>query len=832
MSQLFTVYFPKYHFVLQKEFSITFEVPLPFDYGISHSGIVYVDEIHWNDEQYTDIEIESWKLYGLQQGLTIISINDSSLIPQQDEDDEDEHEDDDDDEDHSLSHRQTIFTMEQIQDMITNDTSNAHHTVTITFREELFPIEDAQPIGLTYSDDMQKQKQKHMRSIPFHPSSQQSSGIILDKQISASSCQQNHEPNQCRFNHPKSFWKPSLSDQKLRNVWISFNLGRKTLVTAIAIQGNVKHDEYISSLYIDYSDDGCSFVSHPMRCIKCKYMEKLQMPMDTLRSVYYLEDESNTDQNPYQSEYKYAVIKIWPSIDAQFIRIRPQDWVNNIALRMELYGPKQQQIEFGRVVTANTVIPSHRSTLMELLKNKPADTKVIQINLKAVVCAALDRAGLRQYGIVNADDEHYICTFTTPCAMMSEQAMDFLAEAGIGREVGVISVSAIEWRSAPQHPEHMDPMNNTDTNVASNGGFYESIHSRMVVKQVVERIMNSSAFTFDYLLLLISASLIAVGGLATNNSVIIVASMLVSPLMGPVVAFTFGVTLKQRKMVDLGLKNELLSMLICIGTGFVFGYLYAVFTMNRNHWPTDEMASRGKMIALADGAFIAAASGIGVALSVLGEYIAAVVGCAISASLLPPAVNCGMLISFPFYEAGFDQYVHRDSDPQYDSKEIIWMAMISLALTIENVIIIFLVGRCMFAVKNVYIAQDHNRNVWQSVHNCKQQHSRMKVLNRIPDTVMHNAIPDAKEDGDESPMTEMTTEPMKHRFYGEEYSFNPTVHNALLRQQSVRFKNEQSNATMVSNTTYTSANSFRIKTKVGDIVYSNIQEQNISDSAD
>merc|ERR1712228_1156564 len=181
---------------------------------------------------------------------------------------------------------------------------------------------------------------------------------------------------------------------------------------------------------------------------------------------------------------------------------------------------------------------------------------------------------------------------------------------------------------------------------AKQSTFSDSVKSRMIVKQVVERIMNSSAFTFDYVCMLIVASLIAAGGLATNNAVIVVASMLVSPLMGPVLAFTFGVTLKEVNMATIGLKNEILSLIICVITGFITGFFYALLSKNINDWPTEQMSSRGTPEGLADGAFIAAASGVGVALSVLDDYLSTVVGVAISASLLPPAVNCGMLFSF------------------------------------------------------------------------------------------------------------------------------------------------------------------------------------------
>jgi len=58
------------------------------------------------------------------------------------------------------------------------------------------------------------------------------------------------------------------------------------------------------------------------------------------------------------------------------------------------------------------------------------------------------------------------------------------------------------------------------------------------------------------------------------------------------------------------------------------------------HWPTDEMLGRGKPRSIAVGALVAIPSGAGVALSILAGNAGSLVGVAISASLLPPAVNC------------------------------------------------------------------------------------------------------------------------------------------------------------------------------------------------
>ncbi len=125
-----------------------------------------------------------------------------------------------------------------------------------------------------------------------------------------------------------------------------------------------------------------------------------------------------------------------------------------------------------------------------------------------------------------------------------------MADKGVGRDIGVLSVCPVTFRKvyicifslSPSLICHTQP----DQDVMSAGlkeheekegsSFARTIKSRMIVQQVVDRVEGSAAFTFDYCSMLVVASLIAAGGLATDNSVIVVASMLVSPLMGPVLA--------------------------------------------------------------------------------------------------------------------------------------------------------------------------------------------------------------------------------------------------------------------------------------------------------
>ena len=57
---------------------------------------------------------------------------------------------------------------------------------------------------------------------------------------------------------------------------------------------------------------------------------------------------------------------------------------------------------------------------------------------------------------------------------------------------------------------------------------------------MINLINDGATCTFDYILLLLAAGFMAAVGLACNSSVVVVASMLVSPLMGPILGIAFG----------------------------------------------------------------------------------------------------------------------------------------------------------------------------------------------------------------------------------------------------------------------------------------------------
>jgi hypothetical protein len=101
--------------------------------------------------------------------------------------------------------------------------------------------------------------------------------------------------------------------------------------------------------------------------------------------------------------------------------------------------------------------------------------------------------------------------------------------------------------------------------------FKKSVRARLMVHQVAASIKASSAISFDFVLLICLASMLAALGLLENSTVIIVASMLVSPLMNPILGIVFGLSVRDHPLWRRGLKNEILGLIICISCGFFMG---------------------------------------------------------------------------------------------------------------------------------------------------------------------------------------------------------------------------------------------------------------------
>ncbi|XP_046849320.1 uncharacterized protein LOC124442861 isoform X2 [Xenia sp. Carnegie-2017] len=373
-----------------------------------------------------------------------------------------------------------------------------------------------------------------------------------------------------------------------------------------------------------------------------------------------------------------------------------------------------------------------------------------QINLPEVLRNEL--LSLKVHGEswnISYDKQFYQVLFIAKAGRRVEEILGRLTQIGIGiRPKTSISVTTttvhIEMENNEISGSGLDEnqQNLTDPHFGEQKStkekFKDSIKSRLTVEQVVKGVTDHAMLTFDFVMFTILASFIAAVGLVEDNAVVLVASMLVSPLMGPILALTFGIVIKKDNLRNIGFKTEICGLAISVVVGLLFGFIAGTFGRSgaswdsvKGIWPTNEMSSRGMTRSLWIGVLIALPSGAGVALSVLGGNAGSLVGVAISASLLPPAVNSGMLWAYAiiaainppetlssFNNSKFKCPLFKDNSyvPTYScnmAEEAAIMAIISLVLTIINIICIVITAILVLKVKEV-VPQASSSNATQS----------------------------------------------------------------------------------------------------------------------
>ena len=86
-----------------------------------------------------------------------------------------------------------------------------------------------------------------------------------------------------------------------------------------------------------------------------------------------------------------------------------------------------------------------------------------------------------------------------------------------------------------------------------------------------------------------------------------------------VLGLSFGFVIRDFKLVRKGMWTEIIALTLCCFLGIILGVVCVIGDIFVETWPTPEMSSRGDVAGLITGIAIAIPSGMGVALSTLGN---------------------------------------------------------------------------------------------------------------------------------------------------------------------------------------------------------------------
>lgn len=152
--------------------------------------------------------------------------------------------------------------------------------------------------------------------------------------------------------------------------------------------------------------------------------------------------------------------------------------------------------------------------------------------------------------------------------------------------------------------------------------------------ETYEEIQVGIVFKGHNLWLLAAAMVIACIGLNAGNSAALIGAMLISPLMGPVIGFAFGLSIQSRSMMRLSVRN----WLIMVGTSLLASSLF--FLITPFHYSTSEL--RGFTEGTIFDVMLALVGGVAGFIGIIRkEAIKVIAGVAVATACIPPLCTAG-----------------------------------------------------------------------------------------------------------------------------------------------------------------------------------------------
>lgn len=169
-----------------------------------------------------------------------------------------------------------------------------------------------------------------------------------------------------------------------------------------------------------------------------------------------------------------------------------------------------------------------------------------------------------------------------------------------------------------------------------NSGEWQWISEKPLPLKLLSRSLWKGAdASLSYYIMLFLSGVIAVLGLLAGSTAAIIGAMIVAPLMGPIVAMAFAITMNNRRLLKQSLLSVLTGSLMVVLTAFVVTEILGITTLN----PEIVERTQPTLIDLAVGL---AAGAAGSFAKTRREIADALPGVAIAVALVPPLSVIGI----------------------------------------------------------------------------------------------------------------------------------------------------------------------------------------------
>jgi uncharacterized hydrophobic protein (TIGR00341 family) len=154
-------------------------------------------------------------------------------------------------------------------------------------------------------------------------------------------------------------------------------------------------------------------------------------------------------------------------------------------------------------------------------------------------------------------------------------------------------------------------------------------------EELYDDIAKGARLNSDFLLLTALSTIVVVFGLSADNIAAVIGAMVIAPLLGPILAFSFASALGDLPMMGKAARTSVAGLAMGLGLSFAIGLIY------EPNLASGELMSR-TVVGL-DAPALALAAGAAAALSIATGLPATLVGVMVAVALLPPAATAGLL---------------------------------------------------------------------------------------------------------------------------------------------------------------------------------------------
>lgn len=235
-----------------------------------------------------------------------------------------------------------------------------------------------------------------------------------------------------------------------------------------------------------------------------------------------------------------------------------------------------------------------------------------------------------------------IFQLTLPTVLIN-QTLNNLSLYGIGVKIGIVSLASIDYI----HPPLNSPLNSpTPANIAKK---YKKdmeyfIKNRKTSLEIYNEVRNFSSLNYNTWILLIGASVLAAGGAISNNVIITIAAVTVSPLMTPVIGMALGYRLGDYQLFKTAMITAFTMFFFAVIFGAILGTFMGEIVTYK--WPKNILIGVDDVYNLVISIIMSIASGAIIGVSVTTGAVNPYIAGLLSAGLLPPIINASMLVFY------------------------------------------------------------------------------------------------------------------------------------------------------------------------------------------